>query len=129
MEAYEERTKPMEFRKPKYPDCAILGWVWRIGFQELQVMEPNWYPAIHFKIKEMKEKNIKAIKELDKHNDFDYITAGDFVVKSYLFNCVFQGHKMEDVKALVNIQITGSRDVIEYKARGGYCYNCRKYFI
>lgn len=51
----------------------------------------------------------------------------DFLIKGHIFKCMHGNHKIENIVAMVNVDVNGQKEQIKIPA--GYCSQCNVYFI
>lgn len=86
------------------------------------------------KIKKLSEKNLieqqnnNSISKSNKNKSMlTEIGLKDFVVRTNVFKCMHNKHKIDNIVAMINIDNDGKREQIKISA--GYCNECKVYFI
>lgn len=76
----------------------------------------------------LKYQNNNSISKSNKNKPMlTEIGLKDFVVRTNVFKCMHNKHKIDNIVAMINIDNDGKREQIKISA--GYCNECKVYFI
>lgn len=75
-----------------------------------------------------KQQNNNSISKSNKNKPMlTEIGLKDFVVRTNVFKCMHNKHKIDNIVAMINIDNDGKREQIKISA--GYCNECKVYFM
>ena len=103
----------------------------RDGGNELETFPRDLNATLYSEIKKhtsLKQKRKVSTESQKLRKQEKEITSGDFVIRTNLFKCYHESHKLEEIIGLLKIVLPSGKEIVE-KVPGAYCEKCHCFFM